>query len=64
MVLQKFFRLTVSNYVKTFDCVNYNKLWKILKEMGLTGHLTCLLQNLYASEEPDMEQWTGLKLGN
>ena len=36
---------------KTFDCVDYNKLWKILKEMGILDHLTCLLRNLYAGEE-------------
>ena len=36
------------DYVKAFDCVDHNKLWKILKEMGLPGHLTCLLRNLYA----------------
>ena len=34
------------DYVKTFDCVDYNKLWKILKQMGIPGHLTCLLRNL------------------
>ena len=37
------------DYTKAFDCVNHNKLWKILKEMGITDHLTCLLRNLYAS---------------
>ena len=36
---------------KAFDCVDHNKLWKILKEMGITDHLTCLLRNLYASQE-------------
>ena len=36
------------DYAKTFDCVDHNKLWKILKEMRLPGHLTCLLRNLYA----------------
>ena len=35
----------------TFDCVNHNKLWKILKEMGIPDHLTCLLRNLYAGQE-------------
>ena len=35
-------------YVKAFGCVDYNKLWKILKEMGIPDHLTCLLRNLYA----------------
>ena len=34
-----------------FDCVDYNKLWKILKEMGIPDHLTCLLRNLYAGQE-------------
>ena len=36
------------DYAKAFDCVNHNKLWKILKEMGIPDHLTCLLRNLYA----------------
>ena len=36
------------DYVKAFDCVDHNKLWKILKEMGMPDHLTCLLRNLYA----------------
>ena len=39
------------NYTKAFDCVDHNKLWKILKEMGIPDHLTCLLRNLYASQE-------------
>ena len=38
------------NYVKAFDCVDHNKLWKILKEMGIPDSLTCLLRNLYASQ--------------
>ena len=37
--------------MKAFDCVNHNKLWKTLKEMGIPDHLTCLLRNLYASQE-------------
>ena len=50
------------NYAKAFDCVD-NKLWKILKEMGILDHLTCLLRNLYAGQEAtvrklDMEQQT------
>ena len=48
------------DYAKVFDFVNYNKLWKILKEMGQVDHLTCLLRNLYAGQEAtvelDMEQ--------
>ena len=39
------------NYTKAFGCVNHNKLWKILKEMGIPNHLTCLLRNLYAGQE-------------
>ena len=55
------------DYVKAFDCVDHKKLWKILKEMGITDHLTCLLINLYAGQETtvelDLEQQTGSKLG-
>ena len=39
------------DYPKAFDCVDHNKLWKILKEMGILDHLTCLLRNLYAGQE-------------
>ena len=39
------------DYAKAFDCVDQNKLWKILQEMGLADHLTCLLRNLYAGQE-------------
>ena len=39
------------NYAKAFNCVDHNKLWKILKEMGIPDHLTCLLSNLYAGQE-------------
>ena len=39
------------DYAKAFDCVDHNKLWKILKEMGIPDHLTCLLRNLYTSQE-------------
>ena len=55
------------DYVKTFDCMDHNKLWKIIKEIGITEHLTCLLRNLYAGQETtdrlDMEQETGSKSG-
>ena len=53
------------DYAKAFDCVGHNELWKILKEMGIPDHLTCLLRNLYAGQETgrlDMEQ-TGSKSG-
>ena len=46
--------------------MDHNELWKILKEMGIQDHLTCLLKNLYAGQEatePDTEQWTGSKSG-
>ena len=52
------------DYAKAFDCVDHNKLWKILKEMGIPDHLTCLLRDLYAGQEItelDMEQQTGSK---
>jgi len=53
------------DYAKAFDLVDHNKLWKILKEMGIPDHLTCLLRNLYADQEAavrmDMEQQTGSK---
>ena len=39
------------NYAKAFDCVDHNKLWKILQEMGISDHLTCLLRNLYTGQE-------------
>ena len=39
------------DYAKAFDCVDHNKLWKILKEMGIQDHLTCILRNLYAGQE-------------
>ena len=39
------------DYTKAFDCVDHNKLWKILKKMGISEHLTCLLRNLYAGQE-------------
>ena len=39
------------DYAKAFDCVDHNKLWNILREMGIQDHLTCLLRNLYAGQE-------------
>ena len=63
------------DYAKAFDCVDHNKPWKILQEMGIPDHLTCLLRNLYAGQEAyrleldmeqlelDMEQQTGFQIG-
>ena len=55
------------DYAKAFDFVNHNKLWRVLQEMGIPDHLTCLLRNLYAGQkqqlEPDMEPWACTKLG-
>ena len=48
---QKNIYLCFIDYTIAFDCVDHNKLWKILKEMGTPYHLTCLLKNLYASQE-------------
>ena len=43
--------ISAFDYAKAFDCVDHNKLWEILKEMGIPDHLTCLMQNLYAGQE-------------
>ena len=55
------------DYAKAFDCVDHNKLWKILKEIGILYHLTCLLRNLYTGQEATVRtghgKWTGSKLG-
>ena len=55
------------DYTKVFDCVDHNKLWKILQELGIPDHLTCRLRNLYAGQEAtvriNMEQRTGSKVG-
>ena len=48
---QKHIYLCFIDYAKAFDCVDHNKLWKILEEMGILDHLTCLLRNLYAGQE-------------
>ena len=46
-------------YAKAFDCVDHSKLWKILKEMGIPDHLTCLLRNLYAGQEAQVRTGHG-----
>ena len=48
---QKKINFCFIDYAKAFDCVDHNKMWKILKEMGIPDHLTCLLRNLYAGQE-------------
>ena len=54
------------DYSKAFDCVDHNKLWKILQDMGISDHLICLLRNLYPGQEGTIrtghEQQTGSKL--
>ena len=54
-----YFRLI--DYGKAFDCVDHNKLWKILKEMGIPYHLTCLLRNLYAGQEATVRTGHGTR---
>ena len=61
---QKNIYFCFTDYVKAFDWVEHNKLWKILKEMGIPDPLTCLLRNLYAGQEVtelDVQQQTGSK---
>ena len=62
---QKNIHFCFINYAKAFDCVDHNKLWKMLKQMGIPDHLTCLLGNLMQVKkqqlELDMEQQTGSK---
>ena len=48
---------------KAFDCVEHNKLWKILKEMGIPEHFTCLLRNLYAGQEATVRTGHGKRTG-
>ena len=66
-ISEKNIYLSSVDYTKAFDCVEHNKVWKILEEMGILDHLTCLLRNLYAVKkeqlDSDMEQRTGSKLG-
>ena len=47
------------DYAKSFDCVDHHKLWKILQEMGIPDHLTCLLRNLYAGQEATVRTQQG-----
>ena len=56
---QKNIYFCFNDYAKDFDCVDHNKLWKILKEMGILDHLTCLLRNLYAVQEATVRTGQG-----
>ena len=62
---RKYIYFCFIGYAKAFDCMDHNKLWKILKEMGIPDYLTCFLRNLYARQEAtlelDREQQTGSK---
>ena len=58
---QKNIYLCFIDYAKAFDCVDHNKLWKILQEMGIPNHLTCLLRNLYAGQEATVRTVRGTK---
>ena len=58
--LQKNIYFCFVEYAKAFDCVDHNKLWKILKEMGIPDHLTCLLRNLYAGQEATVRTGHGI----
>ena len=57
---QKNIYLYFIDNAKAFDCVDHNKLWKSLKEMGIPDHLTCLLRNLYASQEATVRTGHGI----
>ena len=59
--LQKNIYFCFIDYAKVFDCVDQNKLWKILKEMGIPDHLTCLPRNLYADQEATTRKGQGTK---
>ena len=64
--LQKNICFCIIDYAKAFNYVDHRKLWKILQEMGILDHLTCLLRNLYVGQELtelDMKQQTGSKQG-
>ena len=52
------------DYTKAFDCVDHNKPWKVLKDMGIPDHLTCLLRNLYAGQEATVRTTLGMTAGS
>ena len=64
---QKNIYFCLIDYAKAFDCVDYNQLWKILQEMGISDHLTCLLRSLHVGQEPTVRtrttDWFKIKKG-
>ena len=60
---QKNIYFCFTDYAKAFDCVDQNKLWKILKEMGIPDHLTCLLRNVYAGQEATVTTTDWFQIG-
>ena len=58
---QKNIYFCLIDYSRAFDCADHNKLWKILQEMGIADHLTCLLRNLYACQEATVKTEHGTK---
>ena len=61
---QKNIYFSFTDYAKAFDCVDHNKLWTILKEMGISDYLTCLLRNLYAGQEAAVRTGHGTITGS
>ena len=61
---QKIIYFCFIDYAKAFDCVDHNKLWKILKEMGIPDHLTCLLRNPYEGQETTVRTGHGTTTGS
>ena len=61
---QKIIYFFFIDYAKAFDCVDHNKLWKILQEMGIADHLTCLLRNLYGGQEATVRTGHGQQTGS
>ena len=59
-----YFCFSFIDYTKAFDCVDHNKLWKILQEMGIPDHLTCLLRNLYTAQEANIRAWNNRLVPN
>ena len=57
---QKNIHFCFIDYAKAFDCVDHNKLWKILKQMGIPDHLICLLRNVYAGQEATVRTGSGI----